>query len=108
MEKMEKITVDELLDRMRKMEIGATIDLLCDDYSGEEWFGIRRLPDDIFDNGKCWFADGYGGCSTQGFSEGPFNDALDLEECLVYWLNSNNLLEDFGLTVNIALGDYVE
>lgn len=104
----EKITVHELAERMRGMEIGATIDLLNDYYSGEEWLGIRRLQDNIFDNGKCWFADWYGGCDAQGFSEGEFNEPQDLEERLTEWLGNNGVLEDNGTTVNIALDDWVE
>ena len=64
----EIITVQELVNRMRKMEVGAEIGLAATE-DGEYSYGIRRLPDAMFDNGMCWIADYYGGGSTKAFSE---------------------------------------
>lgn len=107
MENMEKITVKELASRMRKMEIGTVIDLQGGT-SGDGWFGIRRLPDDMFDNGKCWIADYYGGGFTKAFSEDPNDDYGCMTDELADWLAYNDLFDGDGEIVNVEIKDETE
>jgi hypothetical protein len=100
MYKTRKITVNELMNRMRHMEVGEEIGL-CHTPEGEYSYGIRRLPDTMFDNGMCWLADYYGGGATAAFSETEegFLDRPDkLQDAVEDWLVQTRLLfaEDEG------------
>lgn len=99
MYKTEMITVQELVNRMRKMEVGTAIGLAATE-DGEYSYGIRRLPDAMFDNGMCWIADYYGGGSTMAFSETeekyrqfPF----DLIDEVAEWLVEHGVMRDPAL-----------
>lgn len=98
MYKTTKISVQELVARMRMMKPGEEIGL-CGTEDGEYSYGIRCLPGSMFDNGMCWLADYYGGGSTMAFSEteDEFMDDSDrLLENVWDWLAGCGLLIDGG------------
>lgn len=98
MYKTETISVQELVHRMRNMEVGDEIGLAITE-QGEYSYGIRRLPDEMFDNGMCWIADYYGGGSTKAFSETEedFRDFPSILKRQVNdWLRWCNLINDNG------------
>ena len=91
-----KMTVAVLVDKMRNMEIGEEIGLAGTE-SGEYSYGIRRLPEAMFDNGMCWIADYYGGGSVKAFSETEedFRDnPYILQETVWDWLAQCHLLNE--------------
>ena len=96
MYKTEMITVQELVNRMRHMEVGAEIGLAVT-AAGEYCYGIRRLPDAMFDNGMCWIADYYGGGSTMAWNETE-DDLSECPEWLVgevqHWLVEHGVMID--------------
>ena len=92
----EKITVKELAKRMCDMEIGTAIDLVSRQNGEGLWFGIRRLPDNMLDNDRCWIADVYGGGMMRGFSDSGNMDSL--ENQLSRWMIWAGLLRD-GMVV---------
>ena len=105
MYKTKLISVQELARRMRNMEVGTVINLLAEIHS-DQWFGIRRLPDDILDNGLCWIADIYGGGKQKAFSDGAHT--APLESQLISWLSDMHLLADeFGI-VRVKVEDGTE
>lgn len=94
MYKTKMITVQELVNRMRKMEVGCEIGLAATE-DGEYSYGIRRLPDAMFDNGMCWIADYYGGGSTAAFSETEedFRDTpSQLRDAVWNWVSECRLM----------------
>lgn len=104
----EKITVPELVARMRMMKPGEEIGL-CGTEAGEYSYGIRCLPGGMFDNGMCWLADYYGGGSTMAFSEteDEFREApITLVEHVWDWLDKCDLVHrDDGYTVYVQCKD---
>lgn len=106
MYKTETITVMELVDRMRKMDVGSEIGLAATK-DGEYSYGIRRLPDDMFDNGKCWIADYYGGGCAKCFCESELDDYVFMTDELQNWLYENDLLQTDD-TVNAEIKDETE
>ena len=109
MYKTETITVQELVHRMRTMEVGSEIGLAMTP-AGEYSYGIRRLPGTMFDNGSLWIADYYGGGDTKAFSETEedFREApSDLLESVWDWLASANLLciDSSGSSVYVQVKD---
>lgn len=88
------LSLNELLYKMRNMEVGEEIGLAATS-SGEYSYGIRRLPGEMFDNGMCWLADYYGGGSTTAFSE--TEDEYEQEPGQLYekvedWLGESGLI----------------
>jgi len=104
--KTEKITAKELEQRMRKMEIGTAIDLVRKQNDEEQWYGIRRLPDNMLDNGSCWIADVYGGGAARVFTDGAHG--VSLKSQLFTWLFMVHLMGDDGETVQVAIKDGTE
>lgn len=104
--KTEKITAKELEQRMRKMEIGTAIDLVRKQNDEEQWYGIRRLPDNMLDNGSCWIADVYGGGEARVFTDGAHVDSLKSQ--LFNWLFMVCLMGDDCTTVQVAIKDGTE
>ena len=104
--KTEKIAVKELEQRMRKMEIGTAIDLVSRQNGEERWYGIRRLPDNMLDNGSCWIADVYGGGEARVFTDEAHGASLKSQ--LFNWLFMVHLMGDDGETVQVAIKDGTE
>lgn len=104
--KTEKIAVKELEQRMRKMEIGTAIDLVSRQNDEERWYGIRRLPDNMLDNGSCWIADVYGGGEARAFTDGAYG--VSLKSQLFSWLFMVHLMGDDCETVQVAIKDGTE
>lgn len=104
--KTEKIAVKELEQRMRKMEIGTAIDLVRKQNDEEQWYGIRRLPDNMLDNGSCWIADVYGGGAARVFTDGAHG--VSLKSQLFTWLFMVHLMGDDCETVQVAIKDGTE
>lgn len=104
--KTEKIAVKELEQRMRKMEIGTAIDLVSRQNDEERWYGIRRLPDNMLDNGSCWIADVYGGGEARVFTDGAHGASLKSQ--LFNWLFMVCLMGDDCTTVQVAIKDGTE
>ena len=102
--KTEKIPLRELVKRMRKMEVGTVIDLQGKSL-GDGWFGIRRLPDNLFNNGRNWIADNYGGGFTHGFSDNPDDDYCLLFDDMSAWLYDCDLSEGDDETVVVKVSD---
>lgn len=86
--KTQRVEVDTLISNMRQMEVGSEI-LLASEASGEGIYGIRRLPNNMFDNGPCWIADYYGGGSPAIFTDDEY-EALYTR--LTDWLVEQKLL----------------
>lgn len=107
MYKTEKITVYELVCRMRNMQVGEEIGLSQTE-DGEYSYGIRCLPGAMFDNGMCWIADYYGGGCVTAFSETEqqfMEDTGILLDEVRGWLVEQELVDqDFDL-VNIQIKD---
>ena len=112
----ETISVNELLNRMRAMKIGEEITLIggC---IGLGIYGIRSLPGGMFDNGKCWLADYYGGGATAAFSEDRGSEDGELYERVVDWLDTYDLLTEEPIPgrypntdrwVSVAINKYSE
>ena len=107
----EQITVKELVDRMRAMQVGDEIGLSATE-QGEYCYGIRCLPGGMFDNGMCWLADYYGGGATTAFSETE-SDFMEtpviLYDDVVEWLDASDLLgaqaEDGDWLVYVEIKD---
>ena len=104
--KTEKITAKELEQRMSKMEIGTAIDLVRKQNDEEQWYGIRRLPDNMLDNGSCWIADVYGGGAARVFTDGAHG--VSLKSQLFTWLFMVHLMGDDCETVQVAIKDGTE
>lgn len=97
------MNVADIAYLMRKMEIGDEIGLAQTE-DGEYSYGIRRLPGEMFDNGKLWVADYYGGGAAVAFSEGQFDDEDELPGKVYSWLLKNHLLVD-GENVHVQVKD---
>lgn len=107
MYKTTKISVWELVARMRMMKPGEEIGL-SQTTDGEYSYGIRCLPGAMFDNGMCWLADYYGGGCVTAFSETEqqfMEDTGILLDEVRGWLVEQDLVDqDFDL-VNIQIKD---
>ena len=86
----ETITFVELLNRLQKMAVGDVIDLKGRSL-GDGWFGIRRLPDNLFNNGRNYIADNYGGGFTQAFSDNPDDEFNLFIDAISAWLHDSDL-----------------
>ena len=89
-----KLTVDELIFKMRHLQVGQEVGLAATP-NGEYSYGIRRLPEEMFDNGMCWLADYYGGGATAAFSEmDEEREAFpeNLKAAVTAWLTAHSLL----------------
>ena len=112
----ETISVNELLNRMRAMKVGEEITLIGG-VSGLGIYGIRSLPGGMFDNGKCWLADYYGGGATAAFSEDSGSEDGDLYNSVLNWLDTYDLLTEEPIPgrypntdrwVSVAINKYSE
>ena len=90
--KVERITVDQLIERMKKMECGDVIGLACgldNDYEPYDWFGILKIDMSKLDeSSNTWVMQYFGGSNTprifSDYDDGMFLAAdlrKGLEEC---------------------------
>lgn len=108
--KVVKITIEELMKRMDKMEIGEVIGLAnyedesCDEGGG--WFGIKKIDLQPVQDWQVWVIDWFGG-SGNVTAMTDYDDGAYLESDLRQALKDRELIQEDGMVL-IQADEYLK